>query len=484
MTMKLPVYLSSGEQARLIPVAADGNKETRATAIILATMSAVPAYRKEMLGYLGKRVGIRSGLQCFTEITFKETKEKSRPDGLLLLDNGRGKVWSCLIEAKIKNQNLDQEQIEKYILLAKQHNIDAMLTISNQFVAIPTHSPFKLSKVSTRGVEIYHWSWMHALTTAMLLISEDEFESFEQKFILSEMIRYFSHQSTGVSTFDRMNSEWKDIVTKIQSGAILNKSDIAVENTVGAWHQETRDICLLLSRKLNRAVKLKLNKAHTDDPITRVKDDAEALIKDYKLTSAFDIPNTASSMLVTADLLRRSVSLSMTLIAPKDKQKTSSKINWLLKQLSKSDPSNIYIKATWPSRCPDTLAQLIDVRENQNIIQSENKSITPISFEVLLIQDLSSKFSGTKTFIEILEVSILEFYEQVGQHLRAYIALPPPISEKNTSENNHPEGDNLIRINVSSTKDNEVIASNEEASKKLEKPIERKPGNPLQPQDD
>lgn len=482
--MNLPAYLSSGEQARLIPVAADGNKETRATSIILATMSAVPAYRKAMLGYLGKRVGIRSGLQCFTEITFKDTKEKSRPDGLLLLDNGRGKVWSCLVEAKIKNQNLDQEQIEKYILLAKQHNIDAILTISNQFVAIPTHSPLKLSKVSTRGVEIYHCSWMHALTTAMLLISEDEFESFEQKFILSEMIRYFSHQSTGISTFDRMNSEWKDIITKIQSGAILNKSDISVENTVGAWHQESRDICLLLSRKLNRAVKLKLNKAHADDPITRVKDDSEALTKNYKLVCVFDIPNTASSMLVTADLLRRSVSLSMTLIAPKDKQKTSSKVNWLLKQLAKSEPNNIYIKASWPSRCSDTQAPLIEVRENQNVVHSENKGITPVSFEVLLIQDLSSKFSGAKTFIEILEASVLEFYEQVGQHLRAYIAPPPPINEKNMAENNASDNDNLIRINISSTKDSDFIPKDDNPSNKPEKPPETKSGNPPQTHND
>lgn len=47
--MTIPEYLSSGEKARLIPVAADSSKEGRATSVVLATLMSVPPFAKVML---------------------------------------------------------------------------------------------------------------------------------------------------------------------------------------------------------------------------------------------------------------------------------------------------------------------------------------------------------------------------------------------------------------------------------------------------
>src|SRR3546814_4451779 len=85
---------------------------------------------------------------------------------------------------------------------------------------------------------------MSLLTQAQLLLGNDRVEPAEQRYILAEMVRYFSHPAVGVSTFDRMNSEWKDVNAQVQAGAKLSKSAPAVENTVAAWHQEGRDTCL------------------------------------------------------------------------------------------------------------------------------------------------------------------------------------------------------------------------------------------------
>src|SRR3546814_19808876 len=90
-------------------------------------------------------------------------------------------------------------------------------------------------------------------------VCSSDLEPAEQRYILAEMVRYFSHPAVGVSTFDRMNSEWKDVNAQVQAGAKLSKSAPAVENTVAAWHQEGRDTCLLLSRKIGRAVDLQLS---------------------------------------------------------------------------------------------------------------------------------------------------------------------------------------------------------------------------------
>src|SRR3546814_18255974 len=112
--------------------------------------------------------------------------------------------------------------------------LDAVLTISNQFVALPSHSPLSLPKSATKGVELYHWSWMSLLTQAQLLLGNDRVEPAEQRYILAEMVRYFSHPAVGVSTFDRMNSEWKDVNAQSQAGPKLSNPPPAVDNPVRA----------------------------------------------------------------------------------------------------------------------------------------------------------------------------------------------------------------------------------------------------------
>lgn len=421
--------LVSGDHARLIPVAADTSKEVRTVSVLLAALAHVPPFARTMLGPLGQRLGKRTRIECFTEVVLSKNGPQAqlRPDGLLVVDGGRGRTWRCLIEAKVGRSEIDPEQITKYLALAKSTGIDAVLTVSNQFVATPTHSPARLPRNATKGVELYHWSWMSVLTHASLLINEHEFERPEQKVILGEVVRYLSHQSTGVNAFDRMNPEWKELNTKIQAGARLSKSAPEVENSVAAWHQEARDICLLMSRKLNRTVRLKLSRSHTDDQAQRLKDDSADLVANHQLSCVLDVPDAAAPINVTADLQRRCVAVSMSLAAPRDKKRASSRINWLVRQLSKSEPDGLHIRATWPGRAPDTQASLEEVRSDPALLEAENKSLSPTQFEIVLIRDLAGKFSGSRTFVELLEQAVPYFYEQVGEHVRAYVAPPPKL---------------------------------------------------------
>lgn len=259
----IPEYLKTGEPARLIPVSADTSKEGRAASILLATLMSVPVFARTMLASIGERAGSRAKLTCYTEVVFRESSDSAgaRPDGLIVLDGGRGRTWRCLVEAKIARAELQSEQVAAYLALAKRHKIDALLTVSNQFVAMPTHSPVDVGKMALRGVDLYHWSWMFLLTQAKLLLSEGDFERPEQRYILAEAVRYFAHPSVGVSSFDRMNPEWKELNAQVQSGAKLSRSSSVVENSVAAWHQETRDLCLLLSRKVGRSVRIRLARA-------------------------------------------------------------------------------------------------------------------------------------------------------------------------------------------------------------------------------
>jgi hypothetical protein len=444
--MDRPQFLESGEQARLIPVAADSSREARAASILMAALSAVPSFAQAMLGPLGQRLGKRARLDCFTEVVLADGRgeaAKVRPDGLMVLDGGRGREWRCLVEAKIGRAQVDPEQLTTYLALARRCGIDGVLTVSNQFVALPTHSPVKIAKSASRGVQTYHWSWISVLTNAELLLGEDSFEHPEQRYILSEVVRYFAHPSVSVATFDRMNSEWKELNAKVQAGARLAKSAPEVEASVAAWHQECRDLCLLMSRTLNRPVRQRLSRAHAEDPFARVKDESEQLVSRHELRSALEVPDAAAPLVVTADLQRRSLSVSASLAAPQDKQRASSRINWVLRQLAKSDPADIHVRAHWPGRAPDTQAPLTPLRENPSLLEAENRTMVPTQFDVLLISDIAGRFAGSKTFIELLEDVVPRFYEQVGQHLRAYVA-PPPKPRPAAQENSGGEAEPLM----------------------------------------
>jgi len=437
-----PDFIESGEHARLIPVVADTNREQRTASIVLAALRGVYEFRQTMLGSLGVRVGKRAELSAWTEVTFKHDphskngkapNKHERPDGLLVLDTGR-KRWTALVEAKVGNAEIGESQLTDYIKQAKANNVDAVITITNQFVALPSHHPVKLPKNVTRGVELFHWSWMYVLTQATLLLEDDAIASEDQRFILEEVVRHLSHDSSGISRFDSMNREWKDVVGRVKSGATLARTSEEVENTVSSWHQEQRDLCLIMSRRLYRPVKLKLSRQHRTDAPGRLHDDCEELAKNRTLSCILEIPHAAADLHVTADLTTRTIVSSMRLTAPKDKKSTKARANWLGRQLSKARPEDIYIKAIRPGRAEDTQAPLSEVLNDARVLESSGTNVAPVAFEVFHMLDLAGKFSGSKVFIERLEDAVPYFYEQVGQRLRAWVEPPPKIRQRDPVE--------------------------------------------------
>ena len=48
-------------------------------------------------------------------------------------------------------------------------------------------------------------------------------------------------------------------------------------------------------------------------------------------------------------------------------------------------------------------------------------------FEICIIRQLGKKFGKPKNFIDELERLVSDFYEAIGQHLRAYQSSAPPV---------------------------------------------------------
>jgi hypothetical protein len=427
--MQLPSYVKSGEVARLFPVIADSRKEQRATSVLLAVMSAVPIFADAVISSMGRRVGARSIVNTFTEVVLSagEKADHDRPDGLIEIRSGKT-TWRALIEAKIKSAHLEQDQVERYLQLARQNSIDAVVTISNQFAMLPDHHPLPVSRKLTKNVGLFHLSWTAILTEAVLLHEEAAVQDPEQSYMLRELIRFLSHESVGVDGYTSMPTPWKDVVGMVQAGARLNPGDPALGDLVGGWHQKMRDLALMLSRALGEKVSVKLSKLSKPNLIEQeahIKRDISSLCRDNRLVAVLRVPNAADDLKVVADLKGRTIRTSMFLEAPREKKRSATRLNWLLRQLKDADSTDIRINLVWPSRAADTSYTLNALREDPTQINTAGSMLPPRGFEVILTLDAGRRFVGRKTFIEDIEKTVPDFYARVGQHLRAWQPSPP-----------------------------------------------------------
>lgn len=450
-----PEYLKQGEAARLFPVLATTSKEGRTTSILLACMSRIEEFGRDLLESLGQRVGKRSSIECYTEVVFvgQDPSIKDRPDGLVIVTNGT-KVWRALIEAKVGTSQLDALQIEKYRQIAKDHKVDCVVTISNQFAMRPEHHPLEEVRKSRSKIPVFHWSWMSILTTADLLINTEAIADTDQMRLLEELRRFLTHESAGVKGFDRMPPEWSELNKLISAGGrIPAKSDDAFE-VLGAWHQETKDLSLILSRQTETVVTERLSRKHRSDPTMRVKDEYALLRDNCCLAASLDIPDAAAPLEIVADITRRTVDVGMTLRAPEDRKSPKARVNWLLKQIKGNPPTDLQIRLNWPGRSEATQFSYDTLKSDSSVVEKDKESLQLLSFHVFIARRLGARFTQQVNFVSDLEELVPEFYREIGQNLAAWRKSAPRIKEDReraedvTAEAIYIEGEEEARSNT------------------------------------
>ncbi|PHS73780.1 MAG: hypothetical protein COB22_00825 [Cycloclasticus sp.] len=439
MKPEITERLATGQYARLIPTVADSKKEERATSALLASFMVVPSFAKKVLSNVRAPVGKRIKIVCYTEVTFKnnEKNKKSRPDGLIIITNGT-KQWTALVESKIGNTDLAQEQIEDYLDLAKAHGINALITISNQFATTPTHHPVKVTKNKLRSVELFHFSWLSLKSEAVLLTANKNIEDPEQSYILSELVRYLDHDSSGVTSLTRMPSEWKELSSSVQRGASLAKTSEMVKSSIAGWHQLLKHLSLNLSMSIGQPVSIALSRSKAKNAELNFTDDCAYLAQNNSLSTEFEIPNAASKITFSADCSRRTLNISMKLDAPKGKTRATASINWITRQLKGKDVKSIGIRAYWPRRTPMTSVSLTEATANPSALIPEGVSDLPTHLEIIRIIDLAARFKGPKTFAEDSTKEFPLFYQDVGQHLSKWRAKAPQVKEAKSASSDIP----------------------------------------------
>lgn len=141
------------------------------------------------------------------------------------------------------------KKLARIVGLLKQDFDSFLLGKDNPAITLRPARLIPIKKSSK--VDLYHFSWSYLLTLAHILLfkNNNNIENEDQVEIMREVLLYFEHKVSGVCGFTQMKQGWKTVVNNINTGARLKSSDPAVLKTVESWHQEERDMALILSRK-------------------------------------------------------------------------------------------------------------------------------------------------------------------------------------------------------------------------------------------
>lgn len=413
-------------QARLIPtsgISGAEEQERRATSALLAVMGAVKEFSKTLLSPLGAPSG---NVETFIEVPFVAGDKKCYPDGLIRVSRGN-KSWTALVEVKTGRNELQTEQLETYLDVAKDQGFDALITISNEIPAIAGQHPTKVDKRKLRKVNLHHWSWTYLLSTAVMQKEHRGVSDPEQAWILGELIRYLEHPRSGAMELEDMGANWVSVRQAVTAGT-LRATDKTVPEVVSRFDALLRYTSLRLGRQLGTDVLHVLSRKELAEPTLRAQSLTEGLVSKGQLTGAIRIPNTVAPINLIADLRAGRITCYVDIDAPKDGRATT-RVNWLIRQL-KAAPDSARVEAFVANARGDGAAELLStVRENPTAILTDPKKELR-SFRIAMSVPMGTKRGrGRGSFIDSVLDLVDAFYGDVVQHLKAWSAAPPRMRE-------------------------------------------------------
>jgi len=155
-------------RSRLIPVSGIGSvqeAEQRATSAFLAILSVVRALSIDLLSPLGASKAQKAIVDTFIEVSTPGTRIK--PDGLIEVSYGKA-VWRAFVEVKTGSNVLNADQINAYWELAREYEVDHILTISNELAPKEGIHPTDGLRVRANSrVGVSHLSWSAVISAAI-----------------------------------------------------------------------------------------------------------------------------------------------------------------------------------------------------------------------------------------------------------------------------------------------------------------------------
>ena len=416
------------QRARLIPVSGiSGNAEAeqRATSALLAVMTTVRDFSNEVLGSLGASRAGKATVETFIEVEVKlPDGSKVRPDGLIRVSYGKSE-WTALVEVKTGTAELGADQLNSYLVAAKEIGADEVISISNEIGIAGAHPTPGLKVRANSRIKVHHFSWSRLLSIAVQCKEHTGVEDPEQSWILGELIRYLEHPSSGVTSFDDMGKGWNEVRDGIRRGTLLKTSD-ALDDVATKWDELTRYLALRLSAETGASVVQLLPRSERD-PKSRLQALRSELLDSGQMSSEVRVPDAASDMTVTADLRSGQIIIEASIDAPADKKGRGS-VGWLTRQL-RDAPPDLRIEAFAKNARTPASAQLATAASDSNSLIAEGQSDIR-RFHLSLFRDAGkSRRSGGRSpgFITTVNSAVDEFYQLVLQDLTPWVRSAPKV---------------------------------------------------------
>ncbi|PCJ90014.1 MAG: hypothetical protein COA57_00235 [Flavobacteriales bacterium] len=254
----------------------------------------------------------------------------------------------------------------------------------------------------------------------MRIIFKDE----DQVEIMREALEYLESPVSGVRGYTQMKPGWKQLAENVKAQKPLKATEIYIEDAVLSWHEEEKDMALLMSRKLGVLVK------SSPKGKDSLKNDIKRLVKENYLTGSLSVKNSVSDIKIITEFERRTVSMSVKVTPPLDKG-TVARITWIGKQLEncKKKSENVFNKLfdyIWIEANIKYAQVNLKVKLSELSILHELIGGREIqAFHVVLIMDYGVNFASTKKFIELIEKMVLDYYEGIVQHMTNW-NMPAP----------------------------------------------------------
>jgi hypothetical protein len=422
----VPVAEESWNEARLIPTSGINGadeQERRATSALLAVMTSVREFSRALMQPLGAPSGT---VTTFIEVPFALGEKRIYPDGLIRVSRGQ-KIWTALVEVKTGTNDLETEQLENYLDVARDNGFDALITISNQIPAIAGQHPTVVDRRKLKRVALHHLSWSQVLAEAVMQKEHRGVADPDQAWILGELIRYLEHPRSGALQFDDMGPSWVTVREAVNAGTLRPK-DKGLQDVVSRFDALLRFASLQLGRRLGTEVTPALSRKELSDPTVRTQALIDSLSSTSTMQGAIRIPGTVGPLVVTVDLRANRVTCHVDLDSPREGRPTT-RVNWLVRQL-RNAPDSVRVEAfTAHQRGPGEAELLRVVREDPSVLLSEPQRELR-SFRVAVTSPTGSKRGrGRGTFIDSVLDTVDGFYGEVMQYLKAWSATPPRLRE-------------------------------------------------------
>jgi hypothetical protein len=353
-------------------------------------------------------------IETYLEVPFTLDDRTSIPDGVIRVARG-GRIWTALLEVKTGTSPLRNEQVERYLDLARQQGYDAVITLSNDLTPVGGAHPVTVDGRKLRKVGLHHISWSEVLHEAQMQLAHRGVQDRVQAWLLAELIRYLEHPRSGAAGFDDMGAAWVPVREAVAANT-LRATDSKVAAVTASWEKLIRFLCLQLTGQLGVNVAPVVARKLARDPLARSQTAAAELARAGTLSATLRIPGAAGPVGVVADLRMAQIRTSVHVEAPPDGGGMR-RINWILRQLTDA-PDSLAVEVLFARREQTSCEQLKDARSNPATLLPDAAAEIR-AFRLTACTPMGTKRNGlSKAFVPSVNDAVDAFYAQVLQGLR------------------------------------------------------------------